>query len=187
MHTPMTAAPRPWAAELLHCWFHQLGPRDWWGGPGDVDRLLQRRFRRELAMLGGRPAHEFLRDPLTARAAILLFDQVPRNIHRGTPLAFATDPLARAITRGVVAKGWDRSIPPHERQFAYMPLMHSEAIADQRASLAIFSVRASANFGFARAHYRMIARFGRFPHRNQILGRRSSDAEEAAVAAGFSW
>lgn len=183
----MTAAARRWAGELLHCWFHELSPRDWWGGSDGVDEMLRRRFGRELAMLGGRPTAEFLQDPLTARAAILLFDQVPRNIHRGTPLAFATDPLARAITRGVILRSWDRTIPPRQRQFAYMPLMHSETIADQRASLAIFAARAPANLGFARAHYRMIARFGRFPHRNEILGRKSSAAEEAAVAAGFSW
>ncbi len=183
----MAAAARRWAGELLHCWFHKLGPRDWWGGSEAVDGMLKRRFGRELAMLGGRPAHEFLRDPLIARAAILLFDQVPRNIHRGVLEAFACDPLARAITRGVIARGWDREIPPRERQFAYMPLMHSEAFADQRASLAIFAARAPANLGFARVHYRMIARFGRFPHRNAALGRRSSAAEAAAVAAGFSW
>lgn len=183
----MAAAPRRWAAELLHVWFHILGPKQWWGGSDAVDAMLRRRFGRDLAALGGRPARDFLTDPLTARAAILLFDQVPRNIHRGSAQAFACDPLARQLTRGVLAKGWDRSAPARERPFTYMPLMHSEAIADQRDSLAIFAAHAPANLGFARAHYRMIARFGRFPHRNEVLGRTSSTAEKAAVAAGFSW
>lgn len=183
----MTLAARRWAAELLHVWFQDLGPADWWGGSDAVDAMLRQRFSHDLAMLGRRPAREFLSDGLTARAAILLFDQVPRNIHRGTAKAFASDALARAITRGLLARGWDGDAPMRQRQFAYMPLMHSEAIADQRLSLAIFVARAPANLGFARAHYRMIARFGRFPHRNEILGRESSDAERRAVAAGFAW
>ena len=183
----MAAAPRRWAADLLHVWFHDLGAADWWGGSDTVDAMLRSRFGRDLAMLGHRPATDFLTDPLTARAAILLFDQLPRNIHLGTPLAFACDGLARVITRGVIARGWDRLAPRRERPFAYMPLMHSEHIADQLASLAIFSTRAPDNFGFARSHYRMIARFGRFPHRNPVLGRKSSAAELAAVEAGFAW
>ena len=183
----MTLAPRRWAAELLHVWFRELGPRQWWGGSDAVDAMLRRRFGRDLDSLGARPASEFLTDPLTARAAILLFDQVPRNIHRETPQAFAWDPLARTLTRGVIARGWDVALRLHERQFVYMPLMHSEAIADQLRSLAVFASGPAFNLRFARAHYGMIARFGRFPHRNEVLGRHSSAAEKQAVAAGFSW
>lgn len=183
----MAAAPRRWAADLLHCWFHELAPADWFGRSDAVDRMLARRFAATLAMLGGVRPERFLADALTARAAILLFDQVPRNIHRGSRAAFAFDPLARVISRGVIGRGWDVPLATRERQFVYMPLMHSEAIADQRASLTIFSARAPANLGFARSHHRMIARFGRFPHRNAVLGRRSSAAEDRAVASGFSW
>ncbi len=183
----MTAAPRRWAAELLHVWYHVLGPEQWWGGSDAVDAMLRQRFARDLAALGIRPAASFLTDPLSARAAILLFDQIPRNIHRGSAQAFATDPLARKLTRGVVARGWDGAVSVRARPFIYMPLMHSEHIADQRDSLAIFAARAPANLDFARAHHRMIARFGRFPHRNAVLGRTSSWAEQAAVAAGFHW
>lgn len=183
----MTAAPRRWAAELLYVWFHDLGPAQWWGGSDAVDAMLRRRFARDLRALGSRPAREFLVDPLTARAAILLFDQIPRNIHRGSPEAYRFDPLARQLTRGMMARCWDRQAPRRERPFVYMPLMHSEKIADQRASLAIFASGPPANFTFARSHYRMIARFGRFPHRNAVVGRRSSAAEKAAIAAGFAW
>jgi uncharacterized protein (DUF924 family) len=132
----LAAAPRRWAAELLRFWFHTLRPEDWFHSSRALDDELRRRFGRDLAMLRNRPAREFLTDPVTARAAVLLFDQVPRNIHRGSAEAFATDALARAIARGILQRGGDRGLTGPERQFIAMPLMHSEAIADQRASLA---------------------------------------------------
>jgi uncharacterized protein (DUF924 family) len=183
------AAPRTrWAAELLHVWFHRLRPSDWFAPSAAVDADLARRFARDLAMLARRPAREFLTNPHAALAAVLLFDQVPRNTRRGTPGAFATDPLARAIAHGALRRGWDRRLSPAERQFLAMPLMHSEAIADQRLSLVVFApLGARFGFPFARSHHRMIARFGRFPHRNSVLGRRSTPAEQRAIAAGDAW
>lgn len=184
----MAAARRRWAAELLHYWFHTLRPGDWFHPPAAIDHELRRRFGPDLAMLGNRPAWEFLGDPLTAQAAVLLFDQVPRNIHRGSPQAYATDPLARALTHGILRRGWDRGLELVERQFIAMPLMHSESIAEQRQSLAYFATLGQRyGFPFARSHYRMIARFGRFPHRNAVLKRTSTPAERRAVAAGFAW
>lgn len=184
----MAAPQRRWAAELLHFWFHRLRPADWFRPSAAVDDALRRRFGRELAMLARRPPHEFLTDPRGALAAVLLFDQVPRNVHRGTARAFATNRLARAIALDAMRRGWNRRLTKAERQFLALPLMHSEAIADQRASVAVFT-RLGARYGlpFARSHYRMIARFRRFPHRNKALGRRSTRAEQRAVAAGFAW
>lgn len=184
----MAAPQRRWAAELLHFWFRKLRPRDWFTPDPRVDSLLRRRFEHELAWLAARPAPEFLTDPQTALAAVLLFDQLPRNLYRKTPRAFATDSLARAIARGALARGWDAGLTLPQRQFLAMPLMHSEHIADQRRSLAIYA-RLGRRYGwpFARSHYRMIARFGRFPHRNAVLGRNSTPAEERAVKAGFAW
>lgn len=184
----MTAARRRWAAEILHFWFHELSPRQWFGRNDAVDEALRRRFGADLAALRLRPAYEFLGDPLTARAAILLFDQVPRNVFRDDPRAFATDALARAITRGALRRGWARGLSRPERQFLAMPLMHSERIADQRLSLRFYTALGDAFvLSFARSHHRMIARFGRFPHRNRVLGRPSTPAEERAVAAGNAW
>ena len=184
----MAAARRRWAAELLHFWFHELAPGDWFRPSAAVDDEVRRRFGPELAMLQRRPAHEFLGDPLTARAAVPLFDQVPRNIHRGSPKAFVTDPLARTLARAIIESGGDRGLSPAERQFVAMPLMHSEAIADQRRCLQYFAGPGFRyELPFARTHYRMIARFGRFPHRNAVLGRTSTAAEKRAVAAGFAW
>ena len=184
----MTAARRAWAADLLHFWFHELGSDDWFGPAPWVDAALERRFGRWLAALRNRPARDFLTDPATARAAILLFDQVPRNVHRGTSLAFATDPLARTLAFEALDRGWDRGLDTAGRQFLAMPLMHSEDIADQHASVVYFTALGDAEIlRFARSHHRMIARFGRFPHRNEVLGRRSTEAERAAVEQGFSW
>ncbi|MCB1476380.1 MAG: DUF924 domain-containing protein [Novosphingobium sp.] len=184
----MAAAYRPWAADLLHFWFNKLRPNEWFGRSSVVDAALEQRFGHALAALGGRPASGFLGDPQTARAAVLLFDQVPRNLFRDDARAFAFDPLARAITKGAIDRGWDKGLGKSERQFLYMPLMHSEAITDQRLSLRLYAgLDDSFVLGFARAHYRMIARFGRFPHRNPVLGRRSTEAEKRAVAAGNAW
>ena len=184
----MAAPQRRWAAELLHVWFHKLGPRVWFAPDPRADAMLRRRFERELTMLRMRPAHEFLADPASALAAVLLFDQLPRNLFRGSPRAYACDPLARAIAREALRRGWDRALNLPQRQFLAMPLMHSEEIADQRASLAVYA-RLPSRYGwpFAVSHHRMIARFGRFPHRNEALGRASTDAERRAVAAGFAW
>ena len=184
----MTAARRPWAAEILHFWFHDLRPDQLFARNDAVDAALRQRFGGDLAMLGTRPAREFLTDPLTARAAVLLFDQVPRNLFRDDARAFAFDPLARAICKGALARGWDRIAPPRERHFLYMPLMHSEAMPDQLLGLRLFTGLGDAFvLQFARDHARMIARFGRFPHRNTVLGRKSSAAEKRAVADGNAW
>ena len=184
----MAAPQRRWAAELLHVWFHKLGPRVWFAPDRRADAMLRRRFGRELTALRLRPAHEFLSDPPSALAAVLLFDQLPRNLHRQSPRAFACDPLARAIARGALERGWDAALTLAQRQFLAMPLMHSEHIADQRRSLAIHA-RLGRRYGrpYAVSHHRMIARFGRFPHRNEVLGRPSTGAERRAVAGGFAW
>lgn len=184
----MTAAPRRWAAELLHFWFHHMPQRLWFARDDALDAALRRRFGRELAMLRRCPARDFLRDRQTARAAVLLFDQLPRNLHRDSARAFASDPLARAIAKGAIARGWHRGLGKHEKQFLYMPLMHSEAIADQRLSLHLFTALGDPFITrFARAHARMVMRFGRFPHRNAVLRRRSTPAELSAIAAGNHW
>ncbi len=184
----MAATRRTWAADLLHFWFYRLRPDLWFGRNVFVDEALRRRFAREIAMLAKRPAREFLSDPETARAAVLLFDQVPRNLYRNSPRTFAFDPLARAIAKGAIARGWDKGLAKHERQFLYMPLMHSENRADQRLSLRLYTGLGDASIlAFARSHAEMVMRFGRFPHRNAVLGRRSTAAELRAVAAGNAW
>ena len=183
------AAARPgWTAQLLHFWFEELTPQQWFGRDPAVDAELKRRFSRVLRALGRQGADRFLTDVATARAAVLLFDQIPRNLFRSDPRAFSHDAKARAIALGAIARGWDRGLGKHERQFLYMPLMHSEDRADQLASLRLYAGLGDAFIlGFARSHAAMVLRFGRFPHRNALLGRKSSPAEERAVASGNAW
>ena len=177
----------PWAKELLHFWFEKIESGDWFSSSDAVDDELKDRFEAVLEAHGNRPAREFLSDPLTARAAILLFDQVPRNIYRDTERAFAFDPLALAIAKEAIARGWDEGIPDRERQFVAMPLMHSEDLATQEMCLDYFGKHLPDNLTYARSHHEMIARFGRFPHRNELLGRETTEAEQEAIEAGFSW
>lgn len=184
----MAAPQRRWAAELLHFWFHSLKPSDWFNPGVGVDKALRKRFESDLLMLWNRPAPEFLGDPQIALAAVLLFDQIPRNIYRDTRRAFAFDPLARTITRSALSSGYDSDLTRRQCQFLAMPLMHSEFMADQLWSREYFT-QLGPNFGqpFARSHFKMIARFGRFPHRNAVLERTSSASEKRAIKAGFAW
>ena len=139
-----------------------------------------------------KPVPPFSHHALTARAAILLFDQIPRNIFRESPRAFTYDPLARTITRAALRRRSNRGLSRAGRQFLAqflaMPLMHSEARADQLASLRIFAALGDADtLAFARAHAAVVARFGRFAHRNALLGRTSSAAERRAIATVAAW
>lgn len=184
----LPAPPRDWARQLLAFWFDAHGMKDWYGGGPDFDADVRALAADWYEALRSQPATTFLTDPDTALAATILFDQVPRNIHRGSADAFATDDLARAIARGIVAHGWDAGWPDDRRQFAYMPFQHSEDIADQRESLRLFATFTDPMFAeYAQSHFDIIDRFGRFPHRNAALGRATRAGEEAAVEEGEDW
>ena len=186
--TPLAPPPADWAAKLLAFWFDAHGMDDWYGGGPDFDAAvgaLAGEWREALRVL---PADSFLSDPDTALAAAILFDQVPRNIHRRRAEAFATDDLARAIARGIVAKGWDQGWPDERRQFAYLPFEHSEDIADQRESMRLMTQLADPLFhDYAKKHFDVVDRFGRFPHRNAALGRANRPGEEVAIEEGGNW
>ena len=185
-----TLAPPPtdWAAQLLSFWFDAHGFDDWYGGGPAFDAEVRDLAEEWHEALRSQPAETFLTDPDTALAATILFDQVPRNLYRGHADAFATDDLARAIARGIVAKDWDQQWPDDRRQFAYLPFEHSEDIADQRESLRLMGQLADPMFAdYAKKHFDIIDRFGRFPHRNAVLGRTTRPEEEAAVEEGKNW
>lgn len=187
---PDTTAPPPadWAAQLLAFWFEAHGFDDWYGGGPKFDAEVREFAEGWHEALRSQPADAFLTDPDTALAATILFDQVPRNLFRGHADAFATDDLSRAIARGIVARGWDQGWSDDRRQFAYLPFEHSEDIADQRESLRLMGQLADPVFAdYAKKHFDVIDRFGRFPHRNAVLGRATRPEEEAAVEEGKNW
>ena len=107
----------------------------------------------------------------------MVLDQFPRNLFRGTARAFSSDSMALAAARGAVARGFDRLLSPAERTFVYMPYEHAEDLAAQHRSLALFHALDPNDMEYAKRHYEIIARFGRFPHRNAILGRESTPDE----------
>ncbi|MDX7746998.1 DUF924 family protein [Aeromonas veronii] len=163
----------------------------WWGKSSEADALLASRFGKLAeAAAKGSLAH-WADTPSGRLALILLLDQLPRNIHRGTPAAFAQDPLARDLCLKGLSIGADKSLSPLERVFFYLPLEHAESREQQARSVALFEALAAEQAGtpaqatfagfadFARRHQVIIERFGRFPHRNDILGR-TSTPEEAA-------
>jgi uncharacterized protein (DUF924 family) len=187
------AGDRAAIVALLDFWFaagtpEADQPRDiWWESDAGFDAELRRRFgalheRAERAEL-----EPWLTEPQGALALVILLDQLSRNFHRGTPRAFASDPLARAATERALALGHDARLPPVRRRFLYMPLMHSEHLGDQQRCVALIEAvtepsDAAETAASARRHAEIVARFGRFPHRNAALGRATTEEEALFLA-----
>lgn len=184
----MTEIPSEWPRQLISFWFEEHGRADWFGGGPAFDAEVAERFGEWRKALRSEPVDSFTIGAATALAAVLLFDQVPRNIHRGSAEAFATDDHALAIARIAVTRGFDEALDTDQRLFLYLPFEHSEDLDDQRESLRLISALGNADYTqFAQDHLDMIKRFGRFPHRNAALGRADRPGEAEAVAAGGGW
>ena len=169
-----------WRSDVLKFWFG-LDKQQWWSGRPELDEEIRERFEGLWEEKRQLPAREFLDDALTALAAVILFDQFPRNMFRGHADQFSTDPLALAIARGAIDAGFDDDLEPKERSFLYMPFQHSEDLDDQNRSILLFtSLGDDEQLDYAKKHRDIIERFGRFPHRNSILGRSPRPAEQAA-------
>lgn len=171
--------------EILSYWFDELTDEDWFRRNDAVDEAIRRRFRPTWQAWRERVPTSALTEPDDALAAVILFDQFPRNMFRGTADAFATDPLALTLARNAVAAGFDTAVDENRRSFFHMPFMHSENIADQERCVALFS--GTDGEKHAVEHRDIVARFGRFPHRNRALGRQSTEEEKAFLDehAGF--
>lgn len=184
----VVAPPTDWAEQLLRFWFVEHGFADWFKGGDAFDAAVTGGFAAWRDALRELPTESFLTDPDTALAAIILFDQVPRNAHRGNAEAFATDHLALAIAKMAVAGAFDIGLSKDERLFLYLPFEHCENRDDQRESVRLISQLGDQDLmKYAQDHQAMIERFGRFPHRNKALGRADREGEAEAVAAGNSW
>ena len=176
-------------AEVLEFWFGapespEFGrPRAaWFVKSAAFDALIRDRFLATHEAAAAGALATWSARPLGALALAVALDQFPRNLFRGDPRAFATDAQALALAREIVAQRFDAALLPVQRWFAYLPFEHAEDLAAQRESLRLFEGIASeaggaGTFAYAMRHYAVVARFGRFPHRNAILGRASTPEE----------
>lgn len=176
-------------ADVLEFWFgtphspeRGLARKTWFKKSPAFDAQVRAGFLGtwELAARGGLARWEAT--PLAALALVIVLDQFPRNMFRGAARSFATDPLAFAAAKGMVASGFDRLLRPVERLFVYLPFEHAEDAVAQSRSLELFEALRAEPLGennteYARRHFDIVARFGRFPHRNTILGRESTPEE----------
>jgi uncharacterized protein (DUF924 family) len=166
-----------WPDEVLAYWF-ALSPEQWWKSDPALDTQILERFHDLWETERENVPEAFLGSLRDAIAAVILFDQLPRNMFRGHADQFSTDPLALAVAKGAVDRGLDEAMSPAERGFLYMPFQHSEDLADQQRSAALFTALGDDyQLGYAKKHHDVIERFGRFPHRNAILGRPPRPAE----------
>jgi uncharacterized protein (DUF924 family) len=171
--------PGAWCAPILDLWFGELGQKAWFTKSDLTDALIRERCLGIHERLAREQPPECASVPRAALAAVIALDQFPRNMFRGTRRAFATDPVALRLARSAVDRGFDRDLIKNERLFLYLPFEHSEDTADQARSVELFaSLDDPELLRYAVAHKVIIERFGRFPHRNVILGRRSTPEEE---------
>ena len=196
MPTETPAAEAPWAPLLDH-WFGETrrhpariaSRASWWfGSSGAVDRELRERWEQDAERAANGELDEWAADPEGRLALILLLDQLPRNLHRGKPAAFAQDAKAQRLAIDGLVNRMDRGLDPAARAFFYMPLEHAESKKMQALSVAAFSqlaldhpeleVLQSQFLPFAEQHREIVERFGRFPHRNEILGRETTAEEK---------
>ncbi|KRB59104.1 hypothetical protein ASE04_27305 [Rhizobium sp. Root708] len=175
--------------EVYAFWFEKCDRRDWFEGATELDNEIKGRFRDTHLALAAGPSNAWRETPQNRLALIVVLDQFPRNIYRGTALAFATDGLSLAEAELALQSADDKRVPEEFRVFFYLPFEHAEDIAKQDRSVALFAELGDPEFlDYARRHRDVIASYSRFPHRNQVLGRQSTAAELRYLAqpgAGF--
>lgn len=165
-------------SELLEEWFSDEVSRYWFNSTPEFDRHLRDRYEKlwEQGAEGG--LDSWLEHREGCLALVILFDQLPLNMFRGTAKSFSTESQSRDVARHAIDREYDGDMQTRRKSFLYMPFMHSENLEDQARSLQLFDQPGlEENLRFAKHHYAIVERFGRFPHRNEILGRQSS-AEE---------
>jgi uncharacterized protein (DUF924 family) len=174
----------PEAHDVLAYW-RALGPKRWFEKDAAVDAEIREKFHDLHSAASAGMLQHWEGDASGALALIIVLDQFPRNMFRGNAAAFATDPLARDAAGRAIARGFDRQFTNPERRFFYLPYMHSEALADQELCCRLCQAADDdEGFEFAALHADIIRRFGRFPHRNAVLGRVTTQEEQAFLASG---
>ena len=179
--TEGSAAPTP--AEVVAFW-RAAGPKRWFEKDAGFDDDIRRRFLKLHEAAAAGKLTDWEANAEGALALLILLDQFPRNMFRGQSRAFASDPLARAIASRAILNGFDGGFPDL-RSFFYLPFVHSEELADQERTIAFYRAHNDAdNLKWAVIHADIIRRFGRFPHRNAVLGRISTPEELAVLDSG---
>lgn len=188
MTDSVAAAAAVDAHAVARFWLENVGPKRWFRSSEAVDAACAAALGPWIAPAARGALDGWLDAPVGAFALLILFDQAPRNLFRGTARQFAYDPLARAVARRALASGHDRAWPDAaSRIFFYLPLEHSERLDDQDRAIALIAERAPEDaeaLRHARLHRETILRFGRFPHRNATLGRASTPEEQAYLDGG---
>ena len=165
-------------SDIVSYWFSDETRPKWFEGGPDFDEELRRRYAGAWEEARQDAFDHWTATPEGVLALVILLDQIPRNIHRGTPAAFSTDPQARHWAKWAVEQGMDQRLGQEQRQFLYLPFMHSEMLEDQEEGMALYTALGlEMQLDYMRRHRDIIARFGRFPHRNDILGRASTPEE----------
>ena len=172
-----------WVSGVLAFWFDELEPKDWFVKSAETDARIVSRFADVHRQVTDATPESLMGDARTALAAIIVLDQFSRNMFRDAPAAFASDAKALGLAKAAVGAGFDRQVARGERVFFYMPFEHSEVAGDQDTAVAFIAALGDDDFTYyAHAHRQVIARYGRFPHRNAILGRESTPEELAYLA-----
>lgn len=165
---------------VLDFWFHTLTPQQWFTRDTHLDDTIRREFAVLVQQAAACELYAWRSEPEGRLAEIIVLDQFSRNIYRDTPQAFQQDPLALALAQEAVALGADQALKVVERSFLYMPYMHSESPLIHAVALQLFDQPGlEYNLDFERKHKVIIDRFGRYPHRNLVLGRESTEEEIA--------
>ena len=173
-----TLAGEDWISDVLAFWFDELDRAAWFRVDAETDHEIRERFLVLYEVLTTWPVEDALASADRALATILVLDQFPRNMFRDGPQAFATDARAREVAERAVARGLDKEVAVERRLFFYLPFEHSEDRRDQQRSVELVRALGDAEYErYALAHKDIIDRFGRFPHRNDILGRETTPQE----------
>jgi len=167
-----------WVGDVLKFWFEETDPDQWFKKDPTFDASIRERFLRLHEILVCRGNNGLLADARTALAAVIVLDQMSRNMFRDTPRAFAADPLALWVAETAIARGFDAGLTKDERHFLYLPFQHSEDRQSQARAVALTASLGDPELQrWAEAHRAIVDRFGRFPHRNNVLGRISTPEE----------
>jgi uncharacterized protein (DUF924 family) len=173
--------------EIIHFWFEETEPQQWFQKNETFDQSIKERFLTIYNMARDGLCDGWNQDADGCLALCILLDQFPRNMFRGTSQAFATDGKALLVAKYAVSKGYDQILPPVKRTFLYLPFEHSEDLRDQQKSADLFAVMKDDEplaYDYALRHMAIIEQFGRFPHRNAVLNRDNTPEEEEYLAQG---